>query len=196
MQTNEFLDFFRKQHPKPYFTFPDVPPADELSFEVLTPDNFEQLYLLFENDSSPFVDSRFKTYEGAKEYATHLSIYGAYSPKHGSQDWLFLVNDQYAGILHLYDMSLETFAQNHKRAWVGFATKEAFRNQRLTTKTLRHFIKTILEFYPEIDFIHAMTVKENSISKKFLGKNGFQEDLAERLSKAHDFFLLTRSAFQ
>jgi RimJ/RimL family protein N-acetyltransferase len=189
----DFYADFRKWHPKPYFSFPEIPPASSLTFEKLTLENFEQLYQLFENDSSPFVDKRFKTYEGAKEYAQYLSVCGAYSPKHGGQDWLFkLPNQEYAGIVHLYDLSLETFAQNHKRAWIGFATKEEFRNQHITSKAVRHFIAYIFKYYPQIDFIHAMTLKENTASINFLLHCGFINDPAERLSKAHRFFILTR----
>jgi hypothetical protein len=67
---------------------------------------------LFENEASPFVDERFKTYEGAKEYANDISFCGAYMPKHGGQDWLFKTpTGEYGGILHLYDLSKETFAK-------------------------------------------------------------------------------------
>ena len=120
-------------------------------------------------------------------------MYGAYSPKHGGQDWLLkLASGEYTGILHLYDLSLETFAQNHKRAWIGFATNEKFRKQNLTSKAVQHFINYIFKFYPVIDFIQAMTMKENEASIRFLLKCGFQKDLAERISKERAFFILTR----
>lgn len=192
MEKEDFYSWFRTTHTKRLFSFPDVPCAGELSFEKLNTENFEQLYLLFENDSSSFVDERFKTHDGAKEYARYLEVCGAYTAKHGGQDWLFQWSGEYAGILHLYDLSLETFAQNHKRAWIGFATKEKFRKQHITMKAVQYFINYVFQFYPAIDFIHAMTMKGNDASINFLLKCGFQKDPAERLSKEHEFFILTR----
>ena len=110
---------------EPYFIFPDIPAYKELSFEKLTSENAAQLYMLFESDENPFTDAQFKHYDSAKEYTEHLEQYGAFSPKHGGQDWLFLWNNEFAGIVHLYDLSLETFAENNRRCWVGFATKPA-----------------------------------------------------------------------
>lgn len=135
MDSEDFYIEFRKLHPKPYFNFPEIPSTNELSFEKLDSENFEQSYLLFERDESPFVDMRFKFYEEAKQYAKYIFFCGAYSPKHGCQDWLFKWNNQYAGILHLYDLSLETFGQNNRRAWIGFATTEPFRNKQYFKST-------------------------------------------------------------
>lgn len=190
----DFYHEFRRLHPKPYFSLPEIPPTGELTFEKLNLENFEQLYKLFENGNSPFVDERFKTYEGAKDYASYISTYGAYTPKHGGQDWFFkLPNQTYAGIVHLYDLSLETFGQNHKRAWIGFATKEEFRNQHITSKAVRHFIDYLFQYYPVIDFIHAMTHRENIATIRFLEHLGFLNDREERL-KVHRFFILTLPA--
>ena len=55
MRQKDFYTQFRKLHPKPYFAFPDIPSTNEFTFEKLSSENFEQLYLLFENDDSPFV---------------------------------------------------------------------------------------------------------------------------------------------
>ena len=89
MSDFDYLAHIKKRHPEPYFTFPEIPPVAELSFEPLTNENVEQLYHLFENDESPFVDKRFKSYEGAKKYANEVVAYGPYLPKQGGKDWLF-----------------------------------------------------------------------------------------------------------
>lgn len=142
------------------------------------------------------MDERFKEAVKAADYTRYLDVCGAYTAKHGSADWLFrFKRGEYVGVLHLYDLSLETFAQNHKRAWIGFATKEAYRRQGITAKVVRHFIKAVFDYYPEIDFIHAMTNKKNNATAAFLYKCGFQSDPVERLSKEDDFFLLTRAGF-
>ncbi|MBD0350841.1 MAG: GNAT family N-acetyltransferase [Flavisolibacter sp.] len=176
-----------------YFSFPDIPPTPELCFEKLNEQNFEQLFFLFENDDSRFVYEHFKTHLGAKEYTEYLVQYGTTTPKHGGQDWFVkLTSGTYVGILHLYDLSLETFGQNHKRAWIGFATKKTFRNKGITTKAVQHFINYIFNYYPSIDFIHAMVEEENTASENLLLKCGFVVDTTERISKKHRFFILMR----
>lgn len=194
MPDTEFYNEFRKLHPKPHFLFPEIASTSEYIFEKLSPKNFQQLYLLFKSDLSLFVDERFKTYHEAREYAQYISVCGAYMPKHGCQDWLLKLKDgNFTSVIHLYDLSLETFGQNHKRAWIGFATKERYRNQDITSKAITHFINYIFECYPVIDFIHAMTNKENKAAIGFLLKCGFLPDHEERLSKDHAFFILSRS---
>ena len=195
MSAYDYLADIKKRHPEPFFTFPAIPPFHEFSFEPLTVENSEQLFHLFENDPSPFVDKRFKTKEGAKEHAQWVMEYGPYIPKHGGRDWLFKINGQYAGILHLYDLSLETFMENHKRAWVGFAAAENVRRKALTSKAVRHFIDILFRFYERIDFIHAYIMKENHPSANFLLKAGFQPDQTEGHPENYRFFLLTRNAF-
>ena len=177
---------------EPYFVFPDIPAYKELSFERLTSENAAQLYLLFESDESPFTDAQFKHYDSAKEYTDHLEQYGAFSPKHGGQDWLFLWNDEYAGILHLYDLSLETFAENNRRCWVGFATKPELRKKGITKKVLHYFLQYIFESYPLIKYVHSMTLKENLPVQGLLKAAGFIEDEAERMSKKHVFYVMER----
>jgi RimJ/RimL family protein N-acetyltransferase len=177
---------------EPYFVFEDIPPYEEFLFEKLTSKNFEQLYQMFESDESSFTDARFKDYAKAALYARHLKEYGVYLPKHGSQDWLYLLNGKYAGVFHLYDLSLETFAENNKRCWIGFATKPALRNKGITKKALRYFLKYIFKDYPFIEYIHSMTLKENTAAKALLKAVGFSEDEDERMSKVHAFYLLQR----
>lgn len=177
---------------KKFFNFPGINSFENFSFEMLTKQNFQQLYLMFEADDSPFTDKRFKTYKSAEDYAGYLETYGACLPKYGSQDWLFLFENNYAGILHLYDMSLETFAENNKRCWIGFATKPVYRNKGLTKKVVCYFIQYIFKNYRVIKYIHSMTGKENLPSQMLLSAVGFKEDLEERMSKEHTFYLMER----
>jgi hypothetical protein len=37
-----------------------------------------------------------------------------------------------------------------------------------------------------------MTLKDNLLAKKLLTKVGFSKDIEERISKIHDFYLLSR----
>jgi hypothetical protein len=56
----------------PYFVFPDIPSAGELSFEKLSSENFQQFYDMVESDESLFTNERFKDYEQAKEYVQYI----------------------------------------------------------------------------------------------------------------------------
>lgn len=178
---------------KPYFHFPDIPYCNDFFFEKLSKENFFQLYLLFENDDSPFVDERFKHYDTALQYANDLAKYGRSSSKHGSQDWLYKWKGDYAGILHLYDRSLETFGENNKRCWIGFATTVSLRQKGITQKAVCHFLSYIQDFYPDILYIHAMTLKSNIIAEALLYSTGFKKDEEERNSKRHNFYLLEKT---
>ena len=148
MLKDGFYTEFKKRYTKILFSFPEIPSFKNFTFERLTEQNSEQLYLLFEGDTSPFVDARFKTYEDAKEYAKYSSLCGPFLPRHGGQDWLYKLNSEYAGILHLYDLSLETFADNNNRAWIGFATSQKFRASRISIQVVNYFINYVLTNYP------------------------------------------------
>jgi RimJ/RimL family protein N-acetyltransferase len=178
---------------KPYFDFPDIQSWNEFSFEKLNLNNFQQLYLLFEGDESAFTDERFKHYDSAEQYANDLKKYGRVSPKHGSQDWFFSWKEEYAGVLHLYDLSLETFAENNKRCWIGFAIKPSLRKKGITKKAVSYFLHYIFNNYPEIIYIHAMSMKGNIAAGALLHTVGFKKDKTERISNKHNFFLLVKS---
>jgi RimJ/RimL family protein N-acetyltransferase len=178
---------------KPFFTFPKIKAVEEFRFEKLTSNNFECLYKMFENDENKFTDDRFKHYESARDYTTDLEKYRAFSPKYGGQDWLFLFRNDYAGILHLYNLSLETFSENNKRCWVGFATKPESRNKGLTKKVLEIFLQYIFDYYPFIKYIHVMTDKNNIASQALLNALNFERDFTERASKEHHFYICERA---
>jgi RimJ/RimL family protein N-acetyltransferase len=174
------------------FTFPAIKAVEEFRFEKLTSNNFECLYKMFENDENNFTDDRFKHYESARSYAIDLVKYRAFSPKNCGQDWLFLFRNDYAGILHLYDLSLETFSENNKRCWVGFAIKPELRNKGLTKKVMQIFIRYIFEYYSFIKYVHVMTDKSNKASQALLNALNFERDFTERASKERSFYICER----
>lgn len=179
-------------NPGPYFDFPELPPFGKFSFEPLTTDNAAQLYLLFEDDNSPFTDERFRTYDGVMEYAGAQERWGRFSPKHGGQDWFFKRGDEYIGILHLYDLSLETWNDNHRRCWIGFGIKPAHRQKGIAKEVVTHFIASIWTLFPHMQYIHCMTDPQNFPSKALMLSLGFRQDDTERLSDRYCFFLLER----
>ena len=177
---------------KAYFNFPDIKGYGEFSFEKLTTKNFQQLWMLFEVDDSPFTEESFKQYDLAEKYANDLEKYGRFSPKHGSQDWLFKWKEEYAGILHLYDLSLETFAENNKRCWIGFATKPLLRKKGITKRAVSCFVNYIYTNFTEIKYVHSMTLKGNVAAGALLFSIGFKKDVEERLSENYNFYLLEK----
>ena len=179
---------------QPYFEFIDIPDFGHIHFERLNSKNAIEFFHLFQFDDNKYIDERFKNFDTAIAYCQQLEDYYLYAPKHAGQDWLWKIEEDYAGVLHLYDLSKETFAQNHKRCWVGFATKNFYRNKGTSSEVFRHFIQHLFNAYRFIDFIHAMTLKENNIAQNFLLKNGFQKDLTERISTKHSFFIQSRSS--
>src|SRR6266542_3888275 len=178
---------------KPFFKFTDIPNINDFSFEKLALNNSRQLFELFQFDNNEFVDERFKNEEQCKEYAEMIETYSPYSHKHGGMDWFWKIKNDYAGILHLYDMNLETFAENNRRCWIGFATNKQYRDKGFTSKVLMHFINYILDSYPQLNYIYSMTKKENIAAQNFLLKNGFLFDPTERISKDYLFYIQTRS---
>lgn len=176
----------------PYFVFPDIPAFEEISFEKLTGKNVLQFHKLFEADDNIFTDERFKDYEKAKLYTRFIEESSVFSSKHGGQDWLFLWNGEYAGVLHLYDLSLEEFAENNKRCQIGFATTPKMRNKGITKKALCYFLKYIFENYSFIKYIHSSALKENVASQALQTSVGFKIDPEERLSSKHIFYIMER----
>lgn len=177
---------------KHYFGFPDMEDVNNFSFEKLTAENYQILVCLFSNDDSPFTEDAFKHDDTAKKYAVFIDQHGARYPKHGCQDWFFKIGNKYTGILHLYDLSLETFNDNHRRCWIGFAVAPEMRRQGIAQKVVTHFIDYILNNYPGIHYIHAMTMQNNLPARELLQKTGFKEDNAERIQDKYSFYLMTR----
>jgi RimJ/RimL family protein N-acetyltransferase len=121
--------------------FPLLPPSERLAYEPLSEANAHVLVALFEQDKSHFIDKRFKNIATAKQYATE-SVSMLYMAKHGGCDFLIQQksNGTYIGILHLFDLSLETFNDNHLRATIGFAIAASFRSQYFATEAVKHLI--------------------------------------------------------
>ena len=178
---------------KPFFTFPDIKPTGEFSFEKLTMQNFEQLCKMFENDDNIFTDERFKSHEGAKMYVEDRIRYAALSAKHAGQDWFFYKQNNIAGILHLYDLSLETCNDNDKRCWVGFAIKPELRNKGITKKAAQIFIDYVFKNYHFIKYIHAIVENDNKVSQNLLSSLNFKRDLATENAESYHYYVYQRN---
>jgi RimJ/RimL family protein N-acetyltransferase len=148
--------------------FPLLPPSERLAYEQLSEANAHVLVALFENDENPFVDKRFKNIEEAKEYAFE-SNWSVHLPKYGSCDFLVQQksNGNYIGILHLFDLSLETFNENHLRATIGFALAAPFRRQYFATEAANHLINYVQNTLKR-PYILAYTHPENEVANDFM----------------------------
>lgn len=151
------------------FPFRPLLPTGQLTYETLTMDNCYVLLDLFAGDDNPFVDRRFKERSEVESYAQFITE-SVYSMKRAACDYLFKTRDgQYAGVVHLYEMSRETGATGCS---VGFATAAPFRRKGLTLEAFRHLISQVFSSYA-IQTVHAQTSHLNIASNYLICKTGF-----------------------
>jgi len=192
-------DFFRrhkKRNSKPYFAWNNLPPTERLDFELLSTSNYGRVLELFQEDTSSFVQEDYKTLAALEEYVDYQLNYAYYSPKRGGCDWLFKLknNHQYIGILNLYELSKETFADNHKKCMIGYCTVEEQRRKGYTKEAVSNLIDYAFGDL-NIEKIIAKTEKENYGSKAFLAALNFREEIEKYYySELFDFFELVRSS--
>ncbi len=169
----------------PYFLFPTPLPSARLVYERLELTNASNLLKMFQDDVSPFVSKSFKYQHLAIKYCAHIVRYSRTSAQRGGADFFFkTLQGSYAGILHLYDLSLENYATNYASCTIGFATAASFRGQGLTLEALKHFANHIFRHYEVVSII-AYTDESNRAAQNLLLKAGFyfakydlvQEDL-------------------
>jgi RimJ/RimL family protein N-acetyltransferase len=148
--------------------FPSLPDSERLAYEFLTVENSSVLVDLFQQDNNPFIDERFKTLEGARQFALE-SENAKCSAKHGGCDFLIrLKNSQnYIGVLHLFDLSIESFAENDLKATIGFAIASPNYRQYFATEAVKHFIQYIQQSLKKT-MILAYTPVENQAANDFL----------------------------
>ena len=91
--------------------------------------------------------------------------------------------------------SAEKYANdlNNKRCWIGFATKPLLRKKGITKRAVSCFVNYIYKNYPEIKYVHSMTLNGNVAAGALLFSIGFKKDEEERLSINHNFYLLEKS---
>ena len=197
MEHDAFNDF-SDQAPsgrRAHFVFQNLPPSAHLIYQLLSWENHSILLDLFAEDTHAFVDARFKTAETLREYVAYQMDYAAYSAKRGGCDWFFLYQGQYAGIIHLYDLSVETTDNRHRRCTIGFATSAPFRRQRLTSEAVRHLLAHVFTHF-HMQEVMAYRHRENIASGLFLEKLGFENrDEVHKPDDLYHYYTLQREAF-
>lgn len=148
--------------------FPPLQNSERLSYEIVTPNSYWSIFTMFYRDDTPFVDERFKSVAGAKEYAQFVAN-SAYSTKNGGCDFLIKLKDAdtYVGILHLFGYSLETFADIPQRCIFGFAIAKPFRKNRYATEAVKHLINYAHTHHQKTKFV-AYTNIQNVLANAFL----------------------------
>lgn len=156
----------------PLHHFPIMTNSERLSYEFLTMENCEILPTLFSEDTSVFVDKRFKNRETAKEYASEI-MDSVYDAKHGGCDFLIKLKESntYIGILHLFDYSLETFSDVPQRCTIGFMIASAFRRKYYATEAVSQLIAYAKANHQK-EKVLAYTAIDNEPANAFLRSLG------------------------
>lgn len=179
---------------EPLWRFPPLPPTRNLVFERLTFDNREVVLEMFERDGNPFVDRAFTSADKLYEYVAHQWICGPYSPKHGAADWIARTRQQEpVGLLHVYDISRETWALNHRRCSIGYVVAESFRGGGLAQEAVGALQDHLFRTHDMLMLL-AMPSKANERSARFLASLGYEERTEDYCAKdKYRFFELYRN---
>jgi RimJ/RimL family protein N-acetyltransferase len=146
--------------------FPPMPDSEQLSYEIITDDNYSILVSLFESDENPFIDERFKSLDEVKQYVEDLKDM-LYDPNHGGCDFLIRLKNTpiYIGVLHLFDFSLEMhWAQS---CTLGYAIAAPFRRKRYATEAMKQLFHYAHTYHQKTTFL-VYTHKKNEPSNAFV----------------------------
>jgi RimJ/RimL family protein N-acetyltransferase len=191
----DWLQFWieRNAGKKPLWLFPKLLPSSDLTFERLTFDNRDTVLRMFSADPNPFVSEDFKTAEPLYLYVANHWICAPYSPKNGAADWIIRANGEAAGLLHLYDVSRETWGLNNRRCCIGYTIAEKFRGSGLAQNAVRA-LQTYAFSRLDMLVLLAIPDRRNERSIRFLQRLGYQENTDAYVEKGPNrFFELFRS---
>ena len=154
----------------PHWQFPEWINGAGLRLLRLTPQNYGVLYELFADDDHPYVEERFRDKAGLYDYVAQLMAVFPYQPQHGGADYLVYEEQTPVGIVHLYDLSVET----PERAFVGFQIAAPWRGSDVA-----HRAVSTLETYAlterGLTDLRAETYASNRHAQAFLLRRGYVE---------------------
>ena len=161
---------------KPRFDYQNLPETERLRYELLTWDNYKQMFDLFQNDPNPFVMDDFKTIEDLEMYAVSQLEYNWYSFKRGACDWFLWSKDtsELVGVLHLYDLNWELYEGKHPSCTVGYAIGEKYRRKGFAFEAMSHLLTQIPLIFKRYE-VGANPKIANINSRYLLEKLGFIE---------------------
>lgn len=168
----ELMHVFR--HRSPAITMPLLPPSERLHYELLSEVNEAEMLAMFADDPSPYVQRDFKHADSLSHYVDHLLTYSRYSAKRAGCDWLLRhrANGHYLGVLHLYDLSQETFFNYHRKCTLGFAIRASARRQGFASEAVRHLLAFLRRELHQMRAL-AYTHHDNQASQALLRHLGF-----------------------
>ena len=158
---------------EPAFDFQDLPPSDRLAYRLLTWDNYLHMHEMFERDTNPFVDERFKVPGELRRYVQYQLEYAWTSVHRGGCDWFFFREDRPAGVLHLYDLSRNQTDDRHRRCTIGFATAGPYRQQGFTREAVQHLLNYLFGHFG-MEKVLSYTRRENYAAARLLERVGFE----------------------
>lgn len=186
---DSFLKQFRESHPKPYYSFLDLPDSEKLSYEMLSLENHYAVPKMFSEENNPFVIDEYKDEDKFSQYTQYHLNYNRFSPKNGGCDWLFKLKDseEYIGILNVYDLNRENIADRHLRCTIGFNTRIECRRKGYTLEAVKHLLEYIPDQFGRT-IVLAYTHKNNYPSINLLMKLGFVNKSDEYTNDKYSFF--------
>ncbi len=192
---DEYLLHWQKTRKGPYFDFQEMPASERLEFEMLSEENYLKILEIFQGEENPFFMNYYSDNKALEQYKMLSFEYGRYSSNHAGCDWLVKLKDTniYIGILHLYEMSLETFLDRHKRCTIGFAFSQQYRRQRYGTEAVQHFACYVFDHF-KMKCLLAYTDKKNEVSIAFMQQMGFIQCDEKYSNRGLHFFELTKDS--
>ena len=158
---------------EPHFQFQNLPSFHRLQYELLTWENRQAFFRLFENDASPFVDERFKERNAFEEYADWMVNFSRFQRKKAACDWLIKNPDgTTVGVLHLHGLSTQDY-DKELCCLVGFAIAESYFRLGYASEAVSHLLAHLSTWFCR-RVVTAKTHPDNLASQALLRKTGFQ----------------------
>ncbi len=179
-----------------HFKLNPLLPSERLCYEPLSYHNYERLHDMFENDPSEFINPLFKTEAGVLQYFSYMINYIMTSPSRGGCDWFFKTRSgRYAGVLHLYDLSMEKGGDRHRRCTIGFVIAAPFRRKKLCTEAVQHLLKYLFQ-QAQMHRVISYTRQDNHATQAFLKSLHFQlSTSAEMPHDQYEYFEIRQKDF-
>ena len=182
---------------EPRWTFPDVLTGPGVRLHRLHFDNYDSLWPLLAEGDTHYVEREYREREQLYEQVVYLYGYAPFSGKRGAVDYLVLREDEatefaerqlwgsdrelrqddeqkLAGVVHLYNLSMERFGRGMPNPLLGIQLAEAHRGTGIADRALDVLEWYVAETYPEATAVTAMIKRENARSIRFFRRRGYE----------------------
>jgi len=157
-----------------HFVFKDLQLSERLYYPMLSEANYYEILGLFQEDSNPFVATYYKDAKQLEEYVINELSFAKRAAKHAGCDWLIKRNkvDHCLGVLNIYELSRETFNNNHLKCMIGLTIGESFKRNYYGTEAALQLISYAQKTLKQSLFIIQID-KSNRVSNSFFRSIGF-----------------------